>query len=84
MLSLIPKQRALGTHQRNAWDRSLDGNNPTQKLAYEIAQEIRAKYIPGIISQQDLANEYGVSNEQISRIINNKQWAPELYEQHER
>ena len=42
------------------------------KLTYELACEIRAKYKAGGVRQIDLANEYGVSGRTIFDIIHNK------------
>lgn len=44
------------------------------KLTEKQVEEIRAKYIPKIVTQKMLAKEYGVSRENIKFIISNKTW----------
>ena len=39
--------------------------------------KIRARYIPRIVSQRDLAKEYGVNQKVIWAIVNNKNWRTE-------
>lgn len=43
------------------------------KLDLDQAAEIRALYATGVYKQVELAREYGVSQPQISKIVNNKQ-----------
>ena len=47
-------------------------SNTPRKLSDEQVNEIRKKYIPRKYSMYKLANEYGVSQETINRILNNK------------
>lgn len=49
-------------------------NQRTTKLSLGIANEIRVKYDSGYYTQQQLAKKYGVNQQQISNIINNKTW----------
>lgn len=44
------------------------------KLTWEQVNEIRKRYIPRVTSQRDLAKEYGVDQQVIWAIINNKTW----------
>lgn len=52
--------------------RGLDIN--TNKLTEAQVLEIRARYVPKRVSQQSLANEYGVSQPVISSIIRREIW----------
>lgn len=47
---------------------------PTTKLTYELAQEIRALYAAGGWSYTKLAEEYGVTFENIGYLIRGKTW----------
>lgn len=48
------------------------------KLNFEIAEEIRAKYVPRKYPQSKLAKEYGVAQTVISAIIRKKIWKKKL------
>lgn len=48
----------------------------TSKLTYEQVDQIRQKYVPRIYTQQRLANEYGVHQAVISRVLARKIWNP--------
>lgn len=63
----------------NMRDTVRHGNHATQKLTFEQAKEIRAKYEPGIISPDSLGREFGVGAEQIRRIISNKSFPDHDY-----
>lgn len=69
-----PKHLYLGNAALNAADR-------TKRLRYKISvsmeqvKEIRRRYAQGDISQQSLANEFGVSQTQVSKYITHKQRA---------
>jgi hypothetical protein len=59
------------------------GSNTENRQAPDIAkltrpqvEEIRTRYAAGDVSQQDLADEYGMSQQHISQIVNNERWAP--------
>lgn len=43
-------------------------------LNFEKAQEIRKKYVPGVISKAALGAMYGVGETQVYRILQNKVW----------
>ena len=45
------------------------------KLTESDVLEIRARYATGLISQRGLAEEYGLAQSQISRIVNRERWA---------
>ncbi len=48
--------------------------NNGRKITFEQAKEIRKKYNTGEYTQQDLANEYGLDQTYISKIILNQSW----------
>lgn len=54
-------------------DRNGMRRNPP-KLTFSLAEEIREKYRSGGCTQQQLADEYGVHQVMISRIVLNKTW----------
>lgn len=43
--------------------------NPTRKLTPRQVREIRKRYIPRIVLQKNLANEYGVTQKVINLIL---------------
>ena len=61
---------ALGGPTYSHWE---DPDPPRYKLDNDQAVEIRRLYATGVYRQVDLAREYGVSQPQISKIVNNKQ-----------
>lgn len=63
----------LGTRKENNADRDAKKRNHS-KLTFEIAQQIRLEYVPGVVTQEDLAKKYGVGNIEISCIITGKHW----------
>ena len=44
------------------------------RLTWDIVNQIRAEYADGGVSQRELGAKFGVSNVQINRIVNNKNW----------
>lgn len=77
-----PNHLWIGTYSDNIKDMVKKGrNNPvvTQpngnpKLTPEQVKEIRERYIPRVVTQQMLADEYRVTQATISCIILNKTW----------
>ena len=69
-----------GTYSENEDDKFLNGTWFSRfggaKITYEQALEIRSKFLYGI-SQKELALEYNISTQSISRCINNKIWKEE-------
>ena len=69
-----------GTHSENQQDRVRHGTdnngekNPASKLTEEDVKEIRKRYKTKYISQRKLAKEFGISQTQIGRIINDTSW----------
>lgn len=51
-------------------------NRAYVRLSLAAAEEIRLRYIPGVVRQIDLAKEYGVSQLTISNIVCGKSWRP--------
>ena len=69
------------TAAENQADRDRDGTdnkgekNGISKLTDTKVIEIRARYSTGRITQQGLAEEYGVDQSLISEVVNRKKWA---------
>lgn len=70
-----PDHLFLGNHSTNMRDRACKKRNPTQRLTTSDAQAIRAKYQSRSISQKMLAESYGVSQQLVSKIVNNQVWS---------
>lgn len=49
-------------------------NSRVVKLDIEKVQEIRSKYLRGIVKQTDIGKLYGIDQSVVSRIINGKIW----------
>lgn len=56
-------------------EQKLGSLNPMAKLNEAAVQEIRQRYIPGIVSLSMLAEEYGVDTRQIHRVVRGESWA---------
>lgn len=55
---------------------SLQGEpHPSAKLTDDAVRAIRASYSPGLISQRDLAELFGVTQQMIARILTGRAWA---------
>jgi len=80
-----PAHLWLGTPSDNMWDSAKKGRKSKKhrcqlfgddhwgsKLTDRDVDEIKQKYIPGVITQSALAEEYGVSNQSISQILSGK------------
>ena len=76
-----PAHLFFGSQADNMADKTQKGrgaigsDHGKAKLAESDALEIRKVYVESGRSQMSLAQEHGVSQQQISRIINRKQWA---------
>ena len=74
-----PKHLFLGTHKQNGEDMARKGRstigtrNPMAKLTNEQVAEIRALRLRGL-TQQAIADTYGVRHETISKIVLGKRW----------
>ncbi len=81
-LCVKPTHLYLGDDIDNARDREARGRGHHVKgeqhgsaiLTEEDVFEIRRRYIPYAVSQQTLAEEFGVVRSQISDIVNQKSW----------
>ena len=66
-----------GTYVENENDKFLNGAWFSRfggaRITYEQALEIRSKFLHGV-TQKDLALEYNISCQTISRCVNNKIW----------
>ena len=85
-----PKHLKLGTQKENIQDRVNQGRNGClrgipnpkvsginaglHKLTDSEVIEMREKWAVGNITQQQLADKYGVSNQTVSQIVNRKMW----------
>lgn len=68
-----PDHIYLGTATDNAHDVEWEEKDTTV-LTKQDAEEIRERYSDEDISQRKLGAEYGIRQEQVSKIVNRKQW----------
>ena len=77
-----PAHLSVGTNADNSADKVAKGRqarlkgikNGSAKLTDDQVREIRKEYAVGNITQQKLAEKYGVNDRSISNIVNNKNW----------
>lgn len=75
-----PDHLFLGTHLDNMNDMRRKGRNvrgerlPHSKLTTAAVLDIRARYAKGNVTQQALADHFGVSNSQINGVIHRNAW----------
>lgn len=71
-----PAHLFLGTAAENAADMDRKGrrNHPSIKLSAEMAGAIRAAFADGDMTQQALAEQFGVSRPMVNMIINGRYW----------
>jgi hypothetical protein len=77
-----PEHLWLGTATDNARDRSHKGRNRDQRgerntsarLRLADVEAIRRQYAMGSTSQYQLARDYGISQAQVSRLVNMLEW----------
>jgi HNH endonuclease/Helix-turn-helix len=83
-LCINPEHLWLGTHADNMRDMASKGrrkginageHNGRSKLTQEDADEIRRIYAKGGRSQQSIADEFGISQDAVSKIIRGKRYA---------
>jgi hypothetical protein len=78
-----PEHLFLGTHKDNAQDRNskgrerkIDGErHHARRLSADDVRAIRSSYAAGAVTQDDLAAQYGVIQQQISLIVSRRRWA---------
>lgn len=73
-LCVNPEHLRLGDTSDNRQDQMDVGTHVNQKLSRGEVEEIREKYENSDVIQSELAEEYGVGQDQISRIVNRKAW----------
>lgn len=79
---ILPEHLVLGTQRANIHDmwRKKRGNPPRgercarAKLTWEQVNEMRRRYVTGGITQAQLATEYGIKEQSVSKIINFQRW----------
>jgi hypothetical protein len=75
-----PAHLRPGTHIDNMEDMKSRGrstvgeSNPHAKMTWEKVKEIRARYIPRVVTMKKLAAEYGVTDMAINYVVHNKLW----------
>lgn len=75
-----PKHLELGTHADNVSDRVTRGRSargegqPQARLTAAAVLVIRTRYAAGGVSQQALADQYGVNQTTISRVVRGVKW----------
>lgn len=80
-----PNHLFLGTMDDNVKDCVKKGRNDCPRgethalavLTWDKVKEIRQRYIPWVVSQYQLAKEYGVSRSQIERVVAHQDWKQE-------
>ena len=60
---------AWGTREENARDRTVHGTQNLCVLTWAQVDEIRARYVRGVVTQKALAREYGVGLNTIARVV---------------
>jgi len=69
-----------GTFRQNSDDQIRDGSlvcgdlSQSAKLTQDQVDVIRRRYLPGAVSQRQLAEEFGVQRQAISKIVNGIRW----------
>jgi hypothetical protein len=64
----------LGTQLENIDDMARKGRSPNRRLTDEQIRTVRARYAAGGVSQQRLADEFGVHQTCISSIVRGAKW----------
>lgn len=67
-VDMLKKCRSNSSHK----NRKYGEEHHNHKLTFKQVEEIRKRYIPGIVKQKELGNEYGVSQVLISVIVRNE------------
>jgi NUMOD4 motif len=76
-----PENLCYGTHWQNMMEKYRDGTmlsgerHGNSRLTEDRVREIRRRYVPRVVTQQVLADEYDVSVTTISIVLAGKVWA---------
>jgi hypothetical protein len=73
ILCCNPKHLRVGTHKENMEDMT-KRKRQYSKLSEEQVLDIRSRYVEGVTTHLDLANEFGVSRQHVSDVINRRTW----------
>ncbi len=74
-----PDHLFLGTHSDNMKDAATKGHqsgerNNAAKLTWQDIEKIRGEYRPWKITQENIAERFGIARSNVSRIVNGKAW----------
>ena len=76
LMHLVPKTRKENHQDMIDHGRSTKGeSNPQAILTEEQVKEIWYSYVPGIVTQQELADQFGVDRKVVSMIVHGHRWA---------
>lgn len=65
------KKHGLKKPARGHWAKNgFNAEHSPRKITLKLAEEIRAKYALGTVTQLALAKEYGITQSHVSRIVN--------------
>lgn len=73
-LDNIADREAKGRTRRGRVERRSGAAHGMSKLTWEQVCEIRARYAGGVVSQRQLACEFGVHHSQIGHIVRGEHW----------
>lgn len=77
---MMQKGRGNKSHGDDHWTRKYPQHvkrgeaSPVAKLTWEQVREIRARYIPNVVSSTQLGREYGTTHRSVLLIVHNKIW----------
>jgi hypothetical protein len=74
------KKRYAARYEKEKMLKTNSSSTVNNKLSFELAEEIRAKYNNGTISQRELAREYHVSQPLIGMIVRSEIWITDINE----
>jgi hypothetical protein len=80
-----PEHLFLGTYKDNSkdavkkerWVDNTGEQSGNAKLTWEQVKEIRSRYVPRVVTQQQLATEFNVDDSEICRVISGEIWKQE-------
>lgn len=80
-LCIEPSHLLLGTHADNVADKVSRNRqhqketHPLRKISAADVEQIRAEYAKGGVMQKELADRFGISPTQVSRIVRRQRWS---------